>query len=149
MKKYKKAYLEITNICNLNCDFCPKTKRKKQFMDENNFETAIYQISQLTDYVYFHLMGEPTLHPKLREFLEIAQKYNLKVIITTNWTLINEVSDVLSNAKSLYKIVFSLHSFEANDDKFPLENYLKNIIEFSKKARKDKICVLRLLNPDN
>ena len=32
MKKFKKIYIEITNICNMSCSFCPKTNRKKEFM---------------------------------------------------------------------------------------------------------------------
>ena len=33
--KFKKIYLEITNSCNLNCDFCIKNKRPRKFMDED------------------------------------------------------------------------------------------------------------------
>ena len=29
---YKKVYIEITNNCNLNCDFCIKNQRKNKFM---------------------------------------------------------------------------------------------------------------------
>ncbi|MGL5823015.1 MAG: radical SAM protein, partial [Sarcina sp.] len=28
MPIFKKIYIETTNICNLSCDFCPKTSRK-------------------------------------------------------------------------------------------------------------------------
>ncbi|MEG1805136.1 MAG: radical SAM protein, partial [Clostridia bacterium] len=38
MKKYSKAYIEITNVCNLSCRFCPKTKRKPQMMSVENFQ---------------------------------------------------------------------------------------------------------------
>ena len=27
MYQLKKVYLEITNVCNLRCDFCPGTRR--------------------------------------------------------------------------------------------------------------------------
>ena len=29
---FKKIYIEITNICNLKCKFCPETSRKKELM---------------------------------------------------------------------------------------------------------------------
>ena len=30
---YKRIYIEITNVCNLNCPFCPQIKREKEFMN--------------------------------------------------------------------------------------------------------------------
>ena len=38
MKKFKKIYIEITNVCNLKCTFCPDTKRKKEFMEVESFK---------------------------------------------------------------------------------------------------------------
>ena len=38
---FKKIYIEITNICNLKCKFCPETSRKKEFMDIKKFEEVI------------------------------------------------------------------------------------------------------------
>ena len=32
-----KIYLEITNVCNLDCSFCHKTSRKKKLMTEEEF----------------------------------------------------------------------------------------------------------------
>ena len=57
MKKLKKIYIEITNVCNMNCSFCPKTKRKPQFMTVNNFSNIISKIKPYTDFVYLHVMG--------------------------------------------------------------------------------------------
>ena len=64
-KPYKKAYLEITNVCNLSCAFCPKTSREPRFVSVEEFAALIEQVQPLTDYVYLHLMGEPLLHPQL------------------------------------------------------------------------------------
>ena len=61
-KPYKKAYLEITNVCNLSCAFCPKTSREPRFVSVEEFSSLIEQVQPLTDYVYLHLMGEPLLH---------------------------------------------------------------------------------------
>ena len=32
MYQLKKVYLEITNVCNLRCDFCPGTRRPQGFL---------------------------------------------------------------------------------------------------------------------
>ena len=34
----QRCYLEITNICNLSCRFCPKTHRKLQSITAEQFE---------------------------------------------------------------------------------------------------------------
>ncbi len=151
MKKFKKAYIEITNVCNLACTFCPKTTRTPHFMTCEELENVLSQIGDLTDFVYFHLMGEPLLHPNLKKLLAIANKHNKKVILTTNGTLIQKVSDILINAKALHKVVFSLHSFEANDNEISMDSYLKNIFEFCKIAssQTEIITSLRLWNEDN
>ena len=151
MKKFKKVYIEITNVCNLSCSFCPGTTRKNRFMSLAEFEIVLKNISHLTDYLYFHIMGELLLHPELEGLLEIAEKYNKKVIITTNGTLISNKQAILLKSKAIYKVVFSLHSFEANNSTISLNNYLENILNFCKKAsiETDIITALRLWNYDN
>ena len=44
MRKFKKVYIEITNICNLSCNFCPKTKRKYKFMNREEFNYILIKI---------------------------------------------------------------------------------------------------------
>lgn len=150
MKKFKKAYIEITNICNLSCNFCPKTSRKLEFMDRESFEHIAKNIKPYTDYIYFHLMGEPFLNKELESFLEVSKENQLKVNITTNGTLISEVKNVLLNSPALRQINISLHSFEANEEQIDFNKYINNIIEFVKEAAENTniICALRLWNLD-
>ena len=150
MRKFKKVYVEITNICNLSCNFCPKTSRKLKFMEREAFEKIIKSIKPYTDHVYFHLMGEPFLNKNLETFLNICEEYDLKVNITTNGTLINEVKDILLKSKALRQVNFSLHSFEANDKNIDFNHYIENIINFVKEANEstEVICALRLWNLD-
>lgn len=149
MKKFKKIYIETTNVCNLNCNFCPKTSRKYEFMNEYAFEEIVKKIKDYTKHIYFHLMGEPFLNRNLRKFLEISEQNKLKVNITTNGTLINNVKNILLESKSLRQINISLHSFEANDNKENIDYYLENIISFIKEAADtDIIFSLRLWNLD-
>ena len=150
MKKFKKVYIEITNICNLSCNFCPKTSRKLKFMDKESFEHIVKNIKPYTDHVYFHLMGEPFLNKELEHFLEISKENQLKVNITTNGTLINDIKDILLNSQALRQVNISLHSFEANEEQIDFSEYINNIISFIKEAtsKNNIICSLRLWNLD-
>ncbi len=146
MKRFAKVYVEISNICNLSCSFCPGTTRKPKRMNTQEFEIVLNKIKPYTDYIYFHLLGEPLCHPDLADFLNITDKMNFKVIITTNGTLLSKNKDILINSKSHYKTVISLHSFEANDNKISFNDYLENCFEYAKSAENKKIVVLRLWN---
>lgn len=137
MKKYKKIYIEITNNCNLKCSFCSEVKRKRRFMTTEEFENILIKIKDYTDYIYLHIKGEPLLHPNIIEFLRLADKYNLKVNLTTNGTLFSKVAKELSECNSLRKINFSLHS-ENNIDNY-CEEIFKNV-----ELLKDKIIIYRL-----
>lgn len=146
MKRFAKVYIEISNICNLKCSFCPGTNRKPKKMNTDEFRTVLEKIRDYTDYIYFHLLGEPLCHPQLEEFLKLAESMQFKVIITTNGTLLNKNKEILLNSKSHYKTVISLHSFEANDNNISFENYLKECFEYAKVSENKKVVVLRLWN---
>ena len=118
MKKFKKVYLEITNICNLNCSFCLNNKREKKFMSVSDFSHIINEIKPYTDYIYLHVKGEPLLNPNLDIFLDICDNNNIKVNITTNGTLLKKNFDILKKHKCLRQINVSLHSENEVDDYF-------------------------------
>ena len=146
MKRFNKIYLEISNICNLNCSFCPGTKRKPHVMTEAEFTAILPKIRPYTDFLYFHLMGEPLLHPNLERFLELAGEQGLKVILTTNGTLLPKQQDMLLASPALHKINISLHAFEANDLSVPFSQYLEDCFRFGQAAEGKKLVVYRLWN---
>ena len=144
--RFRKVYLEISNICNLSCRFCPGTKRHKKTMTEEEFSALLPKLRPYTDYLYFHLMGEPLLHPKLERFLELAGAQGFKVILTTNGTLLKKQQQMLLRAPALHKINISLHAFEANDLSVPFEEYLSDCFAFGKTCAGQKLVVYRLWN---
>lgn len=144
MRKFKKIYLEITNICNLSCSFCPATKRKLASMSVNEFEEIATKLRDFGDYIYLHVKGEPLLHKNLEQILDICDILNFKVCITTNGTLIKQKEEILLSHKCVHKVHISLHSFEANQVNLSLEDYILSIVNFIKKAK--CIIVLRLWN---
>ena len=141
----KKAYIEIGNICNLSCAFCHGTARAQRFMTAEEFYSAALEISRHTEYVYLHVLGEPLLHPQFSEILEICERLDLKAVIVTNGTLIEQKKALLLGSGALYKICFSLHSFEANGNFSPAV-YINNICAFAKEAKGQFIVSLRLWN---
>lgn len=151
MKRFKKAYIEITNVCNLSCDFCPKTKRHLTYSGSQDFETILKAVKPYTDYIYLHLMGEPTLHPELETFLELSSREGLKVNLTTNGTLLRKVEPILLGAKALRQVNISLHSFESNTQEADVNAYLDEVISFVLKAIESTkiICSIRLWNMDD
>ena len=135
MKKFKKIYIEITNICNLNCSFCSIDNREKKSITKEHFEEILKKINNYTDYIYLHVKGEPLTYPNLKDLLDIAEKYNKQVNITTNGTLLKDKKELLKHP-SIRQINISLHS-ENNKD-----NYLEDIIETIEEL-KNKIIILR------
>jgi radical SAM protein with 4Fe4S-binding SPASM domain len=146
MKRFRKVYVEISNVCNLSCRFCPGTKRQPKIMDTLEFTQILNKLRPYTDFVYFHLMGEPLLHPKLDEYLAIAGQLGLQVILTTNGTLLKRQQEMLLAAPALHKVNISLHAFESNDLSVPFEDYLAACFAYGKAATGNKLTVFRLWN---
>lgn len=108
--RFKKIYIEITNVCNLNCSFCIKDNRVKKHMNVYEFENILRQIDKYTDYIYLHVKGEPLIHNNLDEILSLTNKYNKYVNITTNGVFLKEKVDILKKYNNIRQINISLHS---------------------------------------
>lgn len=121
MKKLKKIYLEITNQCNLNCLFCIQNKRPAKYLTLEEFKMILDKVENYTDYLYFHVMGEPLLHPNICEFISLASS-RFKINITTNGYLIRKIHGI-SNIRQLN---ISLHSYD-NKYNISVEEYMNNI----------------------
>lgn len=146
MKRFNKIYLEISNVCNLRCAFCPGTKRPPRSMSEEEFAALLPKLRPWTDYLYFHLMGEPLCHPRLERFLELAGIAGFKVILTTNGTLLPQRQEMLLGSPGLYKVNISLHAFEANDLPMPFADYLDGCLSFGQAAEGKVTVSYRLWN---
>ena len=120
--RFKKIYVEITNQCNLKCAFCIQNKRECKYMTVEEFSYILDEIRPFTKYIYLHVLGEPLLHPKLKEFLSIAKEKDFFVNITTNGTLLLKNKEILLGNHSVRQINVSLHSFP------DIPSYLENVI---------------------
>lgn len=142
---YAKVYVEITNICNMACSFCHGHSRPPRRMSLAEFSRVLDQLEGQTRYVYYHLMGEPLIHPELPEFLKTAKARGFKSVITTNGTLLEKRGDEII-AAGVHKVSISLHSFEGQDGAV-FEQYMRGVTDFAEKASgAGIIVVLRLWN---
>lgn len=139
-----RCYLEITNICNLNCIFCPKTKRVKRSLTYEEFDNITDSLRGKVKFLYFHLMGEPLLHPLLPQFIAVARDKGFVPVLTTNGTLLSGAQKVIEAMP--HKVQISLHSHEGNG-RDNLHEYIDGVMQFSlEAARRGIVVVLRLWN---
>ncbi len=96
-KKNKKTVLfgypywltvDPTNLCNLECRFCPTGQRRgsrpKEIMPIKKFKSIMNKIGRYLLYVEFCNWGEPLLNKNMSEMISIAKKYDAKTFVSTN-----------------------------------------------------------------
>ena len=129
---YSRAYVEITNRCNMHCSFCHGHSRTPRQMTEEEFSRVLEQLDRQTQYIYYHLMGEPLTHPLLPRFLSMAAQRGFRSVITTNGTLLSRHGQALIDA-GVHKVNISLHSFEEGSDR-ACQHYLAQVAAFADEA---------------
>ena len=124
--------------------FCPKTDRTKRRLSLEEFDLLTDKLRGQIKFLYFHLMGEPFLHPHLPEFIQIARRKGFVPVLTTNGTLLSKAHGVVEALP--HKIQISLHSHEGNAKEHP-EEYIRQVMTFAQEAASRGILiVLRLWN---
>ncbi len=114
-------------------------------MTVQEFDAVTDKLSGVTEYIYYHLMGEPLTHPLLADFVKIAKCKGYKSVITTNGTLLDKVGDALLDS-GVYKVNISVHSFEGVDTA-EYSKYLNKCFDFADRASKAGVLVIfRLWN---
>ena len=134
MEKFKRVYIEISNICNLQCSFCPVVDRDKKIMGVELFQHTLKQVAPMTEQVCLHLMGEPLAHPEFEQIIKICEDEKVKINLTTNGVLLNRYADLLMSSPAFHQVNFSIHSFKDNFKDKSIMPYLTDILNFSKKA---------------
>ena len=148
--RFSRVYVEITNVCNLRCGFCPGTERRPQFLSPADFSRILRELRGWTEYLYFHQMGEPLGHPQLAELLTIAGREKFYVNLTTNGTLLDKAGETLLSSSALHRINISLQAWEGNGCAWNENSYVNLCAAFAKHAAGRGILVyFRLWNGDS
>lgn len=149
--KFHRAYIEITNICGLACSFCPPKEQPTQTMSLGFFESILEQLQEYTHEIALHVMGDPMVLSHLSNYLDSAEKYNFKVMITTSGFYLDEIRRQTLFHPTLRQVNISLNSFNKNSVFRSFEAYIEPILQLcdDKLAlNKDLFINLRLWNLD-
>lgn len=84
--------LNITNKCNLTCKHCYLGTSGNLDMDTGVFEKAVTQFEEIGGLKLMISGGEPLLHSGFWELMEILRSYELRVVVLSNGTLIDEAA---------------------------------------------------------
>ena len=131
---FKRVYIEITNICNLNCSFCSPLLREKRSMTLEEIEHILKMPLLKGAHIYPHIKGEPLMYPYFLEFAMLLKKYGFPLNITTNGVFIKKHEDTLLNYARQVNI--SVHALSDGQIK-NYDEYLQDIISFGKKAARN------------
>lgn len=148
--RFKRIYVELTNICGLNCTFCPDKNNSPQTIDLPFFERIVKQVSRYTNEIVCHVMGDPLTLSNIQEYLEIIKHHDMKAMITTSGFYIDKHNSNTLLHPAVRQLNISLNSFNKNTTKLTLDAYLKPIFALckDKDSYPDTFINLRLWNID-
>ena len=88
MPQLDHIHIEVTNVCNFKCEFCPDAimQRRRGHMDFALLESILDAIAadDLARIVAFHLMGEPLIYPHIFAAIQGAVERSICLHLTTN-----------------------------------------------------------------
>ncbi|MCR2059422.1 radical SAM/SPASM domain-containing protein [Campylobacter helveticus] len=149
--RFKKIYIELSDICGLKCEFCPSKKAQRGILPLQDFEKIAMQICERAEIFTFHLLGDPLILGNLEQFLSIAKAYKMRLEITTSGFYLSEKNqNLLLNYENIHQINFSLAAF-FSQKRLDLNAYLKPILKLCErhfKCKNSSFINLRLWNFD-
>lgn len=149
--RFKKIYIELSDICGLKCEFCPSKKAQRGILPLQDFEKIAMQICERAEIFTFHLLGDPLILDNLEQFLSIAKAYKMRLEITTSGFYLSEKNqNLLLNYENIHQINFSLAAF-FSQKRLDLNAYLKPILKLCErhfKCKNSSFINLRLWNFD-
>jgi hypothetical protein len=116
--------VELTNLCNLVCSYCPLTysERPKGYMTMETYLKVIAHMKKANPLgcLILHHFGEPLLHPELVSFVEIAGRAGLNSGFSTNG---DRLDDLLFERLIQAGLIWMCISFHTEEGRKAYERY--------------------------
>ncbi|WQZ59415.1 SPASM domain-containing protein [Helicobacter pylori] len=127
-KPFKKIYIELSDICGLQCSFCPNPKNIRGVMPLELFEKICKEAAPLTPIITLHVLGDPCKLKNLNHYLNAAKRFSLKVDLVTSGVYLHNFETLLQDV--IYQISISLDAGLDNHNKLNQHRYIQKILEF-------------------
>ena len=147
--KFEKIYIELSDICGLDCAFCPSKKGIRGAMSVEKFSAVAQKLAGKARIYTFHLLGDPLILPNLAEFIKVAAVHKMPLELTTSGFYMSEKNQaLLLKSPNIRQINFSLMAFLAQN-RVNLSEYFAPIVRFIRAhlaLNKQSFVNLRLWN---
>lgn len=104
--------IEPTTACNLQCPACPsgirEFTRPTGNMKTEVFEKIITTLKKYLLHINFYFQGEPLIHPKIFDWIQLATHHNIYTLISTNAHFLDEKNCEKIIRSGLSKIIISI-----------------------------------------
>jgi organic radical activating enzyme len=118
VKCWRILELNISNICNLKCPFCPQSfgfNPSTKFMDIEVIKKVSEQLNNVLNdkfkgFVCLAGFGEPTLHPQFMDILKLLKDF--KVQLVTNGSYNSDLWEYISNNYPNVLLKVSVHEWD-------------------------------------
>ncbi|MGL2525242.1 radical SAM/SPASM domain-containing protein [Helicobacter pylori] len=142
-KLFKKIYIELSDICGLQCSFCPNPKNIRGVMPLELFEKVCKEVAPLTQMITLHVLGDPCKLKNLNRYLSTAKRFSLKVDLVTSGVYLHDFETLLQDV--IYQISISLDAGLDHHNKINQHRYIQKILEFCRyKCEKNSEVFLNL-----
>ena len=88
--RFEKIYIELSDICGLNCGFCPSVKGVRGAMSVEKFGIIAKKVAGVGRIYTFHLLGDPLVLPNLKDFIKLANAHKMTLELTTSGFYMSE-----------------------------------------------------------
>ena len=149
--KFHRVYVELTNICGLQCSFCPPKIRPTNTMSLSFFEHVLEELRPYTKELAYHIVGDPLALSNLEAYLDITHQKGFRVSLTTSGYYLNKHALSTFLHPAIKQINFSLNSYNKNQMPLSFEAYMEPILKLcalKNEKRKELFINLRVWNMD-
>lgn len=128
--RFEKIYIELSDICGLNCGFCPSVKGVRGAMSVEKFSIIAKKVAGVGRIYTFHLLGDPLVLPNLKDFIKLANAHKMPLELTTSGFYMSEKNaQLLLESENIRQINLSLMAFLVQK-KLNLNEYFAPILHF-------------------